>query len=201
MQTRNDSLILLALCPLLGATQSLAAGAGLGLVVLVAVMLSGLLRLATNPLTTPALQTATAVLLWTSVITAVDLTLQSWWPQLHRDMGVFLPLLVTAPLVAAASRDASHQLPSPTLTHGAVFLGAAVLLGAARELTGQGSLFATSQWLLEPLTTARVPGLSLFEENRAFLIAIMPPGAFIAAGLLLAARNALWPPATPRPGE
>ncbi len=201
MQVRNDFLVLIALCPLLGATQSLAAAIGLGLVVLVAVVLTGLLRLATTPLTPPSLQTATEVLLWASVVTAADLALQSWWPQLHRDVGLFLPLLLTAPLVAAASCDAGPQPTPLTLTQGAVFLGAAVLLGPARELTGQGSLFATSQLLLEPFMIARVAGLSLFEENRAFLIAIMPPGAFIAAGLLLAARNALWPLATGRPDE
>lgn len=195
MQTRNESLCLLAVCPLLGASQSLAAAIGLGLLVMAAVALTGLLRLAVNPLTAPSLRTATAVLLWAGIISAADLTLQTWWPALHRDFGVFLLLLLPAGLLAVALDDGPLAVRH-NLSQGTVFLGAAVLLGTARELTGQGSLFATSQLLLEPFTSTRAVGLALFEENRAFLIAIMPPGAFIAAGLLLASRNALWPRVT-----
>lgn len=200
MQTRNDSLFLLALCPLLGASQSIAAAIGLGFVMLVVVAVTELLRLASMPLTAPALQPATAILLWAATVTAGDLALQTWWPALHRDFGLFLPLLLPTGLLFFAFARGPH----PAWHHvglGAIFLGAAVLLGAARELTGQGSFFATSPLLLEPFPIPSLAGLSLFEENRAFLIAIMPPGAFIAAGLLLAARNALWPPAVTGPAE
>lgn len=201
MQTNRDVLVLFALCPLLGATQSLGAAIGLGLVVVVVVALAAALRLATRSVVSRSLQTAAAALLWAGALTAVDLSLQSWWPRLYLELGIFLPLLLATTLYAAAPHDAGHPPVSAPLVQGATFLGAAVLLGAARELTGQGSLFATGEVLLEPLSLARVAGLSLFEENRAFLIAIMPPGALIAAGLLLATRNAIRRRAEPGPGE
>ncbi len=117
----------------------------------------------------------------------------AWWPGLHASLGIFLPLIVTNCLVLAraesfASREPLARALLDALAMGLGFLVALLLLGATRELIGQGSLGADLHLLLGE--RMRDAGWRIFDREHGLLIALLPPGAFVLLGLMLALGNA-----------
>ena len=131
------------------------------------------------------------VLIIASLVTCIEMIFLAWFPALGRSLGIFIPLIVTnCAIVARAEVFASRNSVADSLIDG-VSMGAgfALLLmaiGAFRELIGQGSILSRLDMLYggEPIA-----GLTLVDGG--FLLAILPPGAFISLGLFVALKNAI----------
>ncbi|MDG9927230.1 MULTISPECIES: Rnf-Nqr domain containing protein [unclassified Pseudomonas] len=170
------ALPLLALAPLLGATDLLVKGLGIGVAGLLVTTLCGLAlaplrgRLAGNALLLAAL------LLGGILASAASLVLQLLSAELASALALFLPLLIL-PCLALALGDSTGALAG--LRPGLLFALAAVLLGALRETFGHGSLFAHADWLPGP-------ALSGWQWSSGMPLLTHAAGAFILLGLLLA---------------
>ena len=184
---------LLGLCPLLAVSTSVANALGLGLATLVVLLTSNALAALAGPRLPREVRLAVFVLVIAAAVTAVELSMAAWWPGLHASLGIFLPLIVTNCLVLAraesfASREPLSRALLDGLAMGLGFLVALLLLGATRELIGQGSLGADLHLLLGE--RMRDAGWRVFDREHGLLIALLPPGAFVLLGLMLALGNA-----------
>lgn len=132
--SRQDLLALLALCPLLGASRSLSTAIGLCIAMTVCLIVTNLMQRALARVTAPALVAPTAVLIWTSLVIAMNLYLQAFWPQLQRALGIYLPLLVGVALLRFhLVRDVSAAVP---FREWMVFCVATLALGVLRQWLG-----------------------------------------------------------------
>jgi Na+-translocating ferredoxin:NAD+ oxidoreductase subunit E len=127
-----------------------------------------------------------------SVLSALGLLVRAFLPSLTPTLGIFLALIASNVVILKVIDDA-ELLPFSSfrraLRTGVGVLAALLVLGIARELVGRGSLFS-GVGLLFGASSARWE-IALFRLDMGFLLALLPPGAFIAAGFLIAARN-LW---------
>jgi electron transport complex protein RnfE len=191
---RNPGLVqLLGLCPLLAVSNTVANALGLGVATLGVLVSSNLVAALAGPWLPREVRLAVFVLVIASAVTAVELSMAAWWPGLHASLGIFLPLIVTNCLVLARAESfASRESPARALLDGLAmgggFLLALLALGAVRELLGRGSLGSGLDLLLGPAFAGT--GWQLFPESRGLLIALLPPGAFVLLGLMLALGNA-----------
>lgn len=192
LSEQNPGLVqLLGLCPLLAVSTSLGSGLGLGLATLAVLAASNFAAALVGRFLPGEIRIAVFVLLIASLVTAVELALAAWLPGLHAALGIFLPLIVTnCLLLARAEAFAARNPPGYALLDGIAmgsgFLLVLVTLGAIRELLGRGSLGHDLHTLLglpSPI------GLHLYGEQHGFLLALLPPGAFVLLGLLLALRQ------------
>jgi electron transport complex protein RnfE len=184
---------LLGLCPLLAVSTSVANALGLGLATLAVLLASNALAALAGPRLPREVRLAVFVLVIAGAVTAVELAMAAWWPGLHASLGIFLPLIVTNCLVLAraesfGSREPLARALLDALAMGLGFLAALLLLGAARELIGQGSLGADLHLLFGE--RMRDAGWRIFGREHGLLIALLPPGAFVLLGLMLALGNA-----------
>jgi len=184
--------VLLGLCPLLAVTGTVINGLGLGLATMATLMASNLSVSLVRGLLRPEIRIPAFVLIIASVVTAIELLMKAWLYDLFRVLGIFIPLIVTnCAIIGRAEVFASRHRPVAALVDGfATGLGfclTLVLLGALREICGRGTLFADATLLFGNLGQNMT--LTLFPEHPGFLLAILPPGAFIGLGLLIAARN------------
>lgn len=188
----NPGLVqLLGLCPLLAVTGTFVNGLGLGIATLAVMMASNALVSATRRWIQPEIRVPIYVLIIASLVTCIELVFKAWFPDLDRALGIFIPLIVTnCAIVARAEVFASRNTVGASIIDGLVMgSGFAMLLmviGAFRELVGQGSLFSRMDMLFggEP-----VRGLVLAENG--WLLLVLPPGAFFSLALAIAAKNAI----------
>ena len=189
--TENPGLVqLLGLCPLLAVTTTFVNGLGLGLATIAVLSCSNVLVSATRKFIRPEIRIPMYVLIISSLVTCIEMIFLAWFPSLGRSLGIFIPLIVTnCAIVARAEVFASRNPVGASLMDGfAMGCGFALLLsaiGAFRELIGQGSVLARVDMLFggDPM-----PGLVIVDGG--FLLAILPPGAFITLGLFIACKNA-----------
>jgi len=166
LSASNPGLVqLLGLCPLLAVSTSIHSALGLGLATLAVLVTSNAIASVVARWLLPEVRIAVFVLAIAGAVTSVQLAIAAWWPELHDALGIFLPLIVTNCLVLARAESfASRQPLGLALIDGvAMGLGFGLVLlalGAVRELLGHG-----------------------------LLLALLPPGAFILLGLMLALRN------------
>ena len=188
----NPGLVqLLGLCPLLAVTTTFVNGLGLGIATLLVLTLSNVLVSATRRFIRAEIRIPMYVLIISSLVTCIEMIFLAWFPSLGRSLGIFIPLIVTnCAIVARAEVFASRNTVGASFLDGvAMGTGFALLLaavGAFRELVGQGSIMSRMDMLIggEPMS-----GLVLVDGG--FLLAILPPGAFISLGLFVAVKNAL----------
>jgi electron transport complex protein RnfE len=190
---RNAGLVqLLGLCPLLAVSNSVVNALGLGLATVLVLALTNLLVSLTRGWLPQEVRIPAFVLLIAGAVTCVELTMNAWFHQLYRSLGIFLPLIVTNCLILAraetlASRTTPLRALLDGLSMGGGFALALLVLGAAREIVGHGSLFDGAGAMLGPW--AAFLETQIFPADRGFLLAVLPPGAFIALGFLVALRN------------
>ena len=203
--TSNPALVqLLGLCPLLAVTNTAINGLGLGLATLFVLTLSNLGVSAIRHRLVPELRIPVFVLIIATLVTVVDRLLAAWFYDLSRTLGIFIPLIVTnctllARAEAFAARRPIGESLHDGLAQGAGFLIVLVLLGGLRELIGQGTLLAGAGLLLGDWASGLE--IKLFPEQSGLLLAVLPPGAFIGLGLLVAARQWLNARAEPDHGS
>jgi len=190
---RNAGLVqLLGLCPLLAVSNSVVNALGLGLATVLVLTVTNFLVSLTRGWLPTEVRIPAFVVIIAGAVTVIELTMNAWLHELHRSLGIFLPLIVTNCLILAraetlASRSRPLTAVIDGLAMGCGFALALLALGAARELVGHGSLFHDASLLLGPW--AANLELSVFNADMGFLLAVLPPGAFIALGLLVALRN------------
>jgi electron transport complex protein RnfE len=187
--SQNVGLVqLLGLCPLLAVSGTSVNALGLGLATLLALVGTNVAISLIRRLTAAEVRIPAFVMVIAAVVTSIELAMHALLPELHRVLGIFLPLIVTnCAILGRAEALASRVDPARALLDalgmGLGFLGVLMALGLARELIGQGSLFAGAGPLLG------LPGLELKLSDHRFLIAALPPGAFVLLGLMIAARQ------------
>jgi len=185
--------VLLGLCPLLAVTNTLVNGLALGLATMATLMLSNLSVSAMRGLLRPEIRIPAFVLIIASVVTVIELLMHAFFYDLFRVLGIFIPLIVTnCAIIGRAEAFASRNRPLPSLVDGfATGLGfciTLVLLGALRELIGQGTLLSGAEMLFGDW--GQYLKLTIIPDHPGFLLAMLPPGAFLSLALLIAARNA-----------
>ncbi len=183
---------MLALCPLLAVTGTATNGLGMGLATLVVMVISGLIISMLRGLITQEIRIPVFVLIIATIVTLVDMSMNAWLHDLHKVLGLFVPLIVTNCAILGRAESFAFKNPvAPSIVDGLMmgtgFTLALVLLGAIREIIGSGTLFANAPLMLgEHFTFLE---LTLIPDYKGFLLMILPPGGFLALGFLLAARR------------
>ena len=191
-QQNTGLVVLLGLCPLLAVTGTVVNAIGLGLATTLTLVASNLSVSLLRGVLRPEIRIPAYVLIIASVVTVIQLSMQAWFHDLYRVLGIFIPLIVTnCAIIGRAEAFASRNRPLPSLVDGlATGLGftlALVLLGAMREIIGRGTLFSQASLMFGELGEALQ--ITLVPDHPGFLLAMLPPGAFIGLGLLIAARS------------
>jgi electron transport complex protein RnfE len=189
----NQALVaLLGLCPLLAVTNTAINGLGLGLATTAVVTASnGTVSLIRN-LVRPEVRLPVFVLVIASFVTAIELSMNAFFHELHKVLGIFIPLIVTnCAIIGRAEAFASkNTLPRSLvdgLSIGIGFTLVLMTLGGLRELVGQGTLFDQAHLMFGD--AARDLTIQLGEDFPGMLVAILPPGAFIGLGMLITVKN------------
>jgi electron transport complex protein RnfE len=184
----------LALCPLLAVTGTASNGLGMGLASTAVLIASGMLISLFRGIITPQVRIPVFVLIIAVIVTLVDMFMNAWVHDLHKVLGLFIPLIVTnCAILGRAESFASRHAVIPSLFDGLMmglgFTFALVLLGATREILGSGTLFANASLLLG--SWASFLELVLIPDYKGFLLIILPPGGFLVLGFLLAGKRLL----------
>ncbi len=189
----NPALVqLLGLCPLLAVTASVVNALGLAAATLFVLVTSNLCVSLIRNVVTESIRLPAFVLIIAAAVTGTELLMQAYAYELYQILGIFLPLITTnCVILGRADAFAAKNPIAPALTDGFMMgLGfgfVLVLLGAIRELLGTGALFANMDLLLGPMAADWT--LIVADDYPGLLLAILPPGAFIITGLMIAAKN------------
>ena len=189
----NPALVqVLGLCPMLAVTASVVNALGLGLATTLVLVSPNLTVSAFRKLVPETVRLPIFVMIIASFVTAVELLMQALTYELYLILGIFIPLIVTNCAImgradAFASKNPVRASVLDGLMMGVGFSAVLLLLGGMRELLGTGALFADMQLLFGE--AARGWKWLIFEDYPGFLFAILPPGAFVGLGLLIALKN------------
>jgi len=191
----NQALVaLLGLCPLLAVTNTAINGLGLGIATTVVLTLSNTTVSLIRNIVRTEIRLPVFVLVIASFVTAVELSMNAWFYELYKILGIFIPLIVTNCAIigraeAFASKNSIPKSIADGLAMGIGFTLVLVALGAIREFIGMGTLFSQAHLMFGE--AARGLSFSLGDGFHGMLLAILPPGAFIGLGLMLAIKNAI----------
>lgn len=179
----------LGLCPMLAVTATITNALGLGLatmLVLIAsnVVISLVRRFVPNEIRIPIF-----VIIIASLVTCVQLIMNAYLYNLYLNLGIFIPLIVTNCIIigraeAFAAKNTVGAAAFDGLMMGLGFTAILILLGGLREIIGNGTLFDGADLLLGHWASALK--ITVFHFDHHMLLAILPPGAFIGLGLLIA---------------
>ena len=189
----NPGLVqLLGLCPLLAVTTNAINGLGLGLATLLTLTASNVTVSLIRNIVRPEVRIPVFVLVIASIVTVIELAMNAWLHDLYLILGIFIPLIVTnCAIIGRAESFASRQPVDRALLDGlamgAGFILILVTLGGLRELIGQGTLLSQAHLMFGEF--GRHLTLTLIDDYRGFLLAILPPGAFLGLGFLIAGMN------------
>ncbi len=189
----NPGLVqLLGLCPLLAVTTSVVNGLGLGLATTLTLVFSNVTVSLIRRIVRPEVRIPVFVLVIASIVTVIELAMNAWLHELYKILGIFIPLIVTNCAIIGraesfASRNSVDRALLDGLAMGIGFTLVLVALGGMRELVGQGTLLAQAHLMFGE--AARDWTITVLANYRGFLLAILPPGAFLGLGLLVAGMN------------
>ncbi len=193
--TNNPALVqLLGLCPLLAVTGTVVNALGLGLATMMVLIGSNIIVSLIRHHVSDAVRLPVFVIIIATFVTCAELVMKAFTYELYQILGIFIPLIVTnCAILGRAEAFASKQSVGMAALDGFMmglgFLLVLLCLGAVRELLGQGTLLADMQLLFG--ASAASWTLRPFGEGYSFLIAILPPGAFLVMGFLMAIKNAI----------
>ncbi|OUR83549.1 electron transport complex subunit RsxE [Cycloclasticus sp. 46_120_T64] len=185
---------LLGLCPLLAVSNTLINGLGLGIATTLTLILSNTLISLVRQQVGGEIRLPVFVLIIASIVTIIELIMNAYFYELYLILGIFIPLIVTNCAIigraeAYASKNPVGASAMDGLSMGLGFTAALVLLGALREMIGSGTLFANAHLMFGEAASGMT--LTLIDDYEGFLLAILPPGAFIGLGLLIALKNVI----------
>ena len=183
---------LLGLCPLLAVTTTVINGLGLGLATTLTLVASNVIVSLIRRLVRPEIRIPVFVLIIASIVTIIELAMNAWLHELYLILGIFIPLIVTnCAIIGRAESFASRQTVDRALLDGLAmgvgFTLVLVTLGGMRELIGQGTLLAQAHLMFGEFGNQLE--IILLKDYRGFLLAILPPGAFLGLGFLIAGMN------------
>jgi electron transport complex protein RnfE len=199
---------ILGLCPILAISTNIVNAVSLGLATILVMAMSNLVIAALRNFIPYEIRIPVFILIIAALVTVVDLAFNAYLHELYLVLGIFIPLIVTNCIVLArVEAFAAKNEPGGSTVDGiAMGIGLTLVLavlGAMREVVGSGTLLSG----IDMLIPGAQPIVLFGDDYPGFLIAILPPGAFIALGCLIAGRN--WiearkqarlranPPATP----
>jgi electron transport complex protein RnfE len=179
---------------LLAVTSTAVNGLGLGLATTAVLTASNATVSLIRNLVRPEVRLPVFVLVIASFVTAVELSMQAWFYDLYKILGIFIPLIVTNCAIigraeAFASKTNLYRAVTDGLAMGIGFTLVLATLGGLRELLGQGTLFSQAHLMFGE--GARGFSISLGESFHGALLAILPPGAFIGLGMLIALKKVI----------
>jgi electron transport complex protein RnfE len=194
--TNNPALVqLLGLCPLLAVSGSVVNALGLGLATMLVLIGSNVVVSLIRNVVSDAIKLPAFVMVIASFTTATELLMQAYTYELYQILGIFIPLIVTnCAILGRADAFACKNKILPSAIDGFMmglgFLCVLLVLGSVREILGTGALLADMQLLFGE--SARSWKLNLFGDSYpGFLIALLPPGAFLVTGFLIAIKNVI----------
>lgn len=189
----NGALVqLLGLCPLLAVSNNVTNALGLGLATLLVLVCTNTMVSLFRKFTPTDIRIPIYVMVIATVVTAVQLLMNAFAYPVYQSLGIFIPLIVTNCIVigraeAFASKNSVAHSAFDGFAMGLGMTLSLVALGAMRELIGNGTLFDGLDLLLgDWAKSLRVDVLHL---DSGLLLAILPPGAFIGLGVILAVKN------------
>ncbi len=188
---QNSSLIqILGLCPLLAVTTTLVNGVMLSLATIIVMAVANVAVASLRNLIPHEIRIPVFILIVAALVTIVDLIFNAYFHELYLVLGIFIPLIVTNCIVLARVEAFANKNPPLQSLLDGVFMGIGLLwtlalLGGLRELIGAGTLFSGIDMVFPALQ-----GLQLLPADYpGLLLAILPPGAFILLGCLIAWKN------------
>ena len=191
----NPGLVqLLGLCPLLATSTTLVNGFSMGLATLFVLTFSNLIVALVRHHLTDEIRIPVFVLMIAALVTCVELLMQAFAPGLYRSLGIFVALIVTNCIIIGRAEAYASKNPVLHATFDGAMMGIGftlvlTLLGALRELVGQGTLFDGADLLFG--ASARSWILHVGGGGEHLLLAMLAPGAFIGLALLVAGKNAI----------
>lgn len=185
---------LLGLCPLLAVTMTIVNGLGLGLATTLVLIGSNCTVSMVRNWVPNEIRIPIFVMVIAAFVTVVQLMMNAYTFQLYEALGIFIPLIVTNCAIIGRAEAYASKNPVKYAAFDGIMMGIGftlvlVLLGAMRELLGYGTLMSGADLLLGEW--ASVLEVRVFEPESPFLLAILPPGAFLGMGLLIALKNVL----------
>lgn len=172
--------LLLGMCPTLGTTSSAINGMSMGLATTFVLICSNVVVALLRNLIPDKVHIPAYIVVIASFVTALQMIMQAYLPELYKTLGLFIPLIVVNCIILGrAEAFAAKNGPVPSffdgLGMGLGFTCALTMLGALRELLGTGSFF----------------GLHVLPASTNMLVFVLAPGAFITLGFLIAIFNAV----------
>ena len=189
----NQALVaMLGLCPLLAVTNNTVNGIGLGLATMAVLMVSNVLVSLIRDYVSDEIRIPVFMVIIASAVTTIDLLMNAYLHTLHGILGIFIPLIVTnCAILGRAEAYASKQTVDKAMVDaffvGLGFAAILVILGAFREIIGNGTLFDQMDLMFGQMAAGMT--LHMPADFHPVLLAILPPGAFIGLGLLVALKN------------
>ena len=171
--------MLLGMCPTLGVTTSATNGLGMGIATMFVLIMSNMAISCIKKVIPDIVRIPSFIVIIASFVTILEMIMQAYTPSLYAALGIYIPLIVVNCIIlgraeAFASKNSIFQSLLDAIGMGLGFTIALVLLGSIREILGNGSIF----------------GFSFVSENATpMLLFIMPPGAFLALGGIIAVVN------------
>jgi len=165
---------------------------GLGLATIMVLVISNTSVSLIRNVVSDAVRLPTFVMIIAAAVTCIELLMQAFTYELFQILGIFLPLITTnCVILGRADGFAAKNSLGPALYDGFImgmgFAAVLIVLGGMRELAGTGALFANMDLLFGPMAADwKVVVLPNYEP---FLLAILPPGAFIFTGLIIVLKN------------
>ena len=195
MWDNNPALVqLLGLCPLLAVSSTVTNALGLGIATLLVLVGSNVIVSLVRSHVPNEVRIPIFVMIIAALVTCVQLLMNAYAYGLYLSLGIFIPLIVTNCIIigrAEAFASKNDVLPAAQdgFWMGLGMTSVLVVLGAMREIIGNGTLFDGADLLLGSWAT--VLKIEIFHFESSFLLALLPPGAFIGVGLLIALKNVI----------
>ncbi|QTH71143.1 electron transport complex subunit E [Pseudoalteromonas xiamenensis] len=189
----NPALVqLLGLCPLLAVTSTVTNALGLGFATMLVLIGSNLTVSLVRNWVPKDIRIPVFVMIIAAFVTVIQLLMNAYTFGLYQSLGIFIPLIVTNCVIigraeAFASKNTAPLSALDGFMMGLGFTAVLFVLGGMRELIGQGTLFDGANLLLGDWAT--VLRIEVLHFDNQLLVAILPPGAFLGLGLLIALKN------------
>lgn len=190
---QNPGLVqVLGLCPILAVSTTMINAVSLGLATLLVMVITNVVVAAVRRWIAPQVRIPVFILLIATLVTMLELMFHAWLYGLYQVLGIFIALITTNCIVLArvetfAAKNTPREAALDALAMGAGLVWVLAVLGALRELIGAGTVLGGIDLLFANAT----PWQLLGEDYAGFLFAILPPGAFVLLGLMVAAFNAI----------
>jgi electron transport complex protein RnfE len=191
----NPGLVqLLGLCPLLGVSNSMVNALGMAIATALVLTFSNAAVALIRNQVTDAVRLPAFVMIIAALTTCIELLMQAFTYELYQILGIFIPLITTNCIIlgraeAFAAKNSVLHASFDGLMMGIGFGLVLLALGTLRELLGTGMLLGNMQLLFGPIAAGWQ--ITLLPNYPGFLLAILPPGAFLLLGLLIAGKNQL----------